>query len=54
MTKSKNLENKNTVSGNRTETSMTNCGKNQNSEKNRTTNSSKNMKSESMEENDKY
>lgn len=45
MARNKNLQDKNTVSENKAETNMSNCGKNQNSTKNRTSNSSKNTES---------
>ena len=45
MARNKNLQDKNTVSGNKAESNMSNCGKNENSTKNRTSNSSKNTES---------
>ena len=59
MAKNKNLQDKNTVSGNKAETNMTNCGKNQNSTKNRTSNSSryttdKYTAEKDMDEEDEY
>ncbi len=42
MSKNKNFQDKNTVSGNRAETTASNCSKSQNSTKNRTDNSEKN------------
>lgn len=53
MAKNKNLQNKNTVSGNKAETNTTNCGKNQNSAKNKTTSAYKNEDDKNMEE-DEY
>lgn len=54
MAKNKNYQDKNTVSGNKEETSMKNCGKNQNSAKNRETSSAKNTAKNDMEEYDEY
>ena len=54
MTKNKNLQNKDTVSGNKAESNTTNCGKNQYSEKNKTNSSYKNRNDEDMEERDEY
>lgn len=54
MAKSKNLQNKNTVSGNKTETNATNCGKNQNSAQNKTTSSYQNTDEKNKEERDEY
>lgn len=54
MAKNKNLQDKNTVSGNKAETNATNCGKNQYSEKNKTTSSYKNTSDEDMDERDEY
>ena len=45
MARNKNFQDKNTVSGNKAESNMSNCGKNENSTKNRTSNSSKNTES---------
>ena len=45
MARNKNLQDKNTVSGNKAESNMSNCGKNENSTKNRTSDSSKNTES---------
>ena len=54
MTKNKNLQNKNTVSGNKAESNTTNCGKKQYSEQNKTTSSYKNTNNEKMDERDEY
>lgn len=54
MAKNKAAQNKNTVSGNKEETSMKNCGKNSTSAKNQESNSTKNTTQKNMEEYDEY
>lgn len=58
MAKNKEFQNKNTVSGNKAETNATNCGKSQNSAKNRTSNSNRYTTDKAEEKNmdteDKY
>lgn len=54
MAKNKNLQDKNTVSGNKAETNMKDCGKSQNSAKNRETNSTGNTAQNEKEGYQKY
>ena len=54
MAKNKNYQNKNTVSGNKTETSVKNSEQSENSAKNRTMNSTKNSTEKESGEFGKY